>query len=188
MYLQQPTLWTLTCCWPQTVFQRGISMHKACAHACTNTHTLTCIHCAHTHMNTYRQIQTQTCTHTHTVCSPPQSRKWTSRPWQCCTPPIHSWSLWACVMPWWWAPSPQRWSRPSRWGGWAMGTPSWASRQPAGLQRSGQDSQNTGTVANVRTVRIHAQSHRTNYRHSHWGQDSQTTGTVTKVRTVKIRH
>ena len=49
MYLQQPTLWTLTCCWPQTVFQRGISMHKACAHACTNTHTLTCIHCAHTH-------------------------------------------------------------------------------------------------------------------------------------------
>ena len=71
-----------------------------------------------------------------------------------------------------------------------METPSWASRQPVGLplQRSGQDSQNTGTVANVRTVKIHAQSHRTNYRHSHQGQDSQNTGTVTKVRTVKYRH
>ena len=67
-----------------------------------------------------------------------------------------------------------------------METPSWASRQPVGLplQKSGQDSQNTGTVANVRTVKIHAQSHRTNYRHSHQGQDSQNTGTVTKVRTV----
>lgn len=48
-----------------TVFQLGISMHKASAHACTNTHTHTYTLCTNTHTREYIQTKPNTDMHSH---------------------------------------------------------------------------------------------------------------------------